>query len=64
MWQANKADHELASELFEKLPGWLTDGTITPSTPKVLKGLESVPQGFQENRDGKISGYKLVYDLE
>jgi NADPH-dependent curcumin reductase CurA len=50
--------------LFEKLPGWLDAGTIKPSVPKVLKGLESVPEGFQEYRDGKISGYKIVYDLE
>jgi NADPH-dependent curcumin reductase CurA len=62
-YQANKDDHELASNLFDKLPGWLDEGTIKPSVPKVLKGLESVPEGFQEYRDGKISGYKIVYDL-
>jgi hypothetical protein len=32
--------------------------------PKVLEGLESVPEGFQEYRDGKISGYKIVYNIE
>ncbi|KAH7082006.1 hypothetical protein BKA63DRAFT_224198 [Paraphoma chrysanthemicola] len=63
-WPANKDDHELASELFEKLPGWLDDGTIKPSVPRVLKGLETVPEGFQEYRDGNISGYKIVFDFK
>jgi NADPH-dependent curcumin reductase CurA len=62
--QASKADHELASELFRNLPAWLDAGTIKPSVPKVLEGLESVPEGFQEYRDGKISGYKIVYNIE
>lgn len=62
-WPANKDDHELASELFEKLPQWLEDGTIKPNDAKVLEGLEKVPEGFQEYRDGKISGYKIVYAI-
>ncbi|KAL4933019.1 zinc-binding alcohol dehydrogenase family protein [Aspergillus undulatus] len=62
-WPASKKDHELASELFEKLPGWLEKGTVKPSTPKVLHGLQSLPLGFQEYRDGKISAYKIVYKL-
>ncbi|KAJ4344963.1 hypothetical protein N0V95_006076 [Ascochyta clinopodiicola] len=62
-WPAHEADHKLASELFENLPKWLEDGTIKPSQPKVLKGLEKVPEGFQEYRDGKISGYKIVYAI-
>lgn len=62
--QASKEDFELSRVLFDKLPGWLTDGTIKPNTVKVLKGLEDVPKGFDEHRAGKISGYKIVYDLE
>ncbi|KAL1963528.1 hypothetical protein VTN77DRAFT_8109 [Rasamsonia byssochlamydoides] len=62
-WPTHKEDHELASELFEKLPSWLEDGKIKPNTPKVLKGLDAVPAGFQEYRDGKISAYKIVYEL-
>jgi hypothetical protein len=62
--QASKDDHELASELFQNLPTWLESGTIKPSVPKLLDGLESVPVGFQEYRDGKISGYKIVYKLD
>ncbi|KAI9037607.1 zinc-binding alcohol dehydrogenase family protein [Aspergillus affinis] len=62
-WPTSKHDHELGSELFEKLPGWLSQGTIKPSEPKVYQGLKSVAGGFQEHREGKISGYKIVYKL-
>ncbi|OJJ57337.1 hypothetical protein ASPSYDRAFT_58900 [Aspergillus sydowii CBS 593.65] len=62
-WPASKHDHELSSELFEKLPGWLQNGTIKPNTPKILHGLDAVPDGFQEYRDGKISAYKIVYEI-
>lgn len=62
-WPANDADHKLSAELFEYLPQWLEDGTIKPNDTKVLQGLEKVPEGFQEYRDGKISGYKIVYAI-
>ncbi|PGH27450.1 hypothetical protein AJ80_00929 [Polytolypa hystricis UAMH7299] len=62
-WPASKEDYELASELFEKLPAWLENGTVKPSTPKVLRGLDAVSEGFQEHRDGKISAYKIVYEI-
>lgn len=61
--QRNKDDHELATELFDNLPNWLDEGKVEPNTPKVKKGLDSVPEGFQEYRDGKISAYKIVYEL-
>ncbi|KAL4801201.1 chaperonin 10-like protein [Aspergillus unguis] len=62
-WPASKEDHELSSELFEKMPGWLKSGTVKPNQPKVYRGLDAVPEGFQEYRDGKISAYKIVYEL-
>ncbi|KAF3052480.1 hypothetical protein E8E11_010657 [Didymella keratinophila] len=62
-WPANKDDHNLAAELFKKLPNWLEDGTVKPNKTKVLKPLnDKLLEGFQEYRDGKISGYKIVYD--
>lgn len=43
---------------------WIEEGKIKPNKPKVIPGgLDAVAQGFQEYRDGKISGYKLVYEL-
>lgn len=62
-WPANEDDHKLSAELFENLPRWLEDGTIRPNEAKVLHGLDKVPEGFQEYRDGKISGYKVVYAI-
>ncbi|KAJ5983360.1 hypothetical protein N7481_005459 [Penicillium waksmanii] len=62
-WPASKEDHELASDLFNSLSTWLEQGKIKPNRPKVLHGLGSVTQGFQEYRDGTISAYKIVYEL-
>jgi hypothetical protein len=43
---------------------WIEEGKIKPNKSKVIPGgLDAVAQGFQEYRDGKISGYKLVYEL-
>ena len=53
----------MSAEFFEQLPQLLTDGKIKPSNTKILQGLESVTKGFQEHRDGKISNYKIVYEL-
>jgi len=61
--QPSKEDHELAAELFENLPTWLEEEKIKPNVPSIKKGLDSVTDGYQEHRDGKISGYKIVYEL-
>jgi hypothetical protein len=62
--QASAADHNLGSELFENIPSWLQNGTLQTNKSKVLPGgLEAVKEGFQMHRDGKISGFKLVYEL-
>lgn len=36
---------------------------MKPTPARVLKGLDAVPEGFQEYRDGKISAYKIVYEI-
>ncbi|KAL1605107.1 Zinc-binding oxidoreductase alcohol dehydrogenase [Paraconiothyrium brasiliense] len=62
-WPANEDDHEIAAELFENLPEWLEKGVVKPNAQSVKKGLEKVKDGFQEHRDGKISAYKIVYEV-
>ncbi|PYI09801.1 putative zinc-binding dehydrogenase family oxidoreductase [Aspergillus sclerotiicarbonarius CBS 121057] len=62
-WPASKDDHELTGELFESLPGWLEKGTVKANNPKVLPGLDAVAEGFQEYRDGRVSAYKIVYEI-
>jgi len=63
VWPPSKEDHELAAELFEHLPAWLEEGEIKPNVPRLKKGLDAVSEGYQDHRDGKISGYKIVYQL-
>ncbi|KAI1860549.1 hypothetical protein JX265_009948 [Neoarthrinium moseri] len=62
-WPPNKDDHELCKEFFDKLPKYLQEDKLKPNVPKLMLGLDAVQQGFQEYRDGKISGYKVVYKL-
>ncbi|KAL4770898.1 hypothetical protein BDW60DRAFT_208713 [Aspergillus nidulans var. acristatus] len=52
-------DHKLASELVEQSPAWLENGTNKSSNHRALQGLDAVPDGFQEYRDGKISLTRL-----
>lgn len=62
--KASIADHNLVCELFEKIPGWLVNGVLKTNVSQVLSGgLSAVPEGFQMHRDGKISGFKIVYNL-
>lgn len=63
VWPPNKKDHDLVAEFFEKMPAYLEDGSIKPSRVKSKKGLEAVEEGFKEHREGKISGYKIVYSI-
>ncbi|RSL67620.1 hypothetical protein CEP53_002921 [Fusarium sp. AF-6] len=63
-WPPDEADHKSAAGWFQKLPELLSSGVIKPNTPKVCeRGLDGVPEGFQEYRDGNISNYKIVYKL-
>ncbi|KAH8664780.1 chaperonin 10-like protein [Ilyonectria robusta] len=61
---ASEEDHQLATEFYQALPSLLSQGKIRPNTPWVIdQGLGGVNEGFQAFRDGKISGYKIVYKL-
>ncbi|KAH0440699.1 hypothetical protein CcaCcLH18_02369 [Colletotrichum camelliae] len=63
-WPAHEEDHNLGTEFFEKLPGWVEDGKIRPSRPTLIPGgLDGVIKGFQQHRDGNVSATKLVYKL-
>lgn len=63
-WPANKDDHRISAEIFDALPSLIQKGKIAPNKTKVYTGgLSDVDKGFQEHRDGQISGYKIVYQL-
>lgn len=62
--QIIEEDHLLVAALFAKMPQLLRDGKIKPNNVKLFDGgLGSVTEGFQQYRDGKISGYKIVYSM-
>lgn len=63
-WPANEDDHRLSADFFDALPSLIRDGKIKANNTKVYTGgLDDVDTGFQEHRDGQISGYKIVYQL-
>ena len=61
--QASQDDQWLATELFERLPELLESGKVKPNSVLPLKGLDSVPEGFEMYRQGKILAQKIVYEL-
>ncbi|KAH7021500.1 uncharacterized protein B0I36DRAFT_367902 [Microdochium trichocladiopsis] len=64
-WPPNKADHELGAEFCPKIGDWLSSGKNKPNKTRIIDGgLDAVTRGFQECRDGKIPGYKLVYAIK
>jgi hypothetical protein len=42
----------------------LNNGAIKAHPAEVRKGLEGVPQGLKDLKDGKVSGVKMVYTVE
>ncbi|KAH0276597.1 NAD(P)-binding protein, partial [Aureobasidium melanogenum] len=62
-WPASVDDHELSVELFEKLPTWLEQGKIKPNNVKLFDSLDSIHEGFDLHRQGKISSFKIVYKV-
>lgn len=55
MIQASKDGHGLASELFEKLPERLAEGTIRPNSVRLRLGLDAV--------FGEVPGVRRWEDL-
>lgn len=58
-------DFEYAKKFFEVSQKLIEEGKLKPHPPKVEKGgLKGAFDGFQQFRDGKISGVKLVYKVD
>ncbi|KKY25000.1 putative alcohol dehydrogenase [Phaeomoniella chlamydospora] len=53
-WPASEEDHSLSAELFDSLLQWLQDGAVKPNKPKLMGGLDKVPEGFQLYRDNRF----------
>ncbi|CAI4220266.1 unnamed protein product [Parascedosporium putredinis] len=63
VWTAFLKEHQYGHFRWP-MPQLLRDGKIKPNNVKLFDGgLGSVTEGFQQYRDGKISGYKIVYSM-
>lgn len=59
--------YRIASEFWEIAGKLFADGKLVAHKPEVNlggSGLEGVLSGLQTMRDGKVSGFKLVYRLD
>ena len=61
---ASQKDYEFGSKFWKMTEGLVNSGKIRPHPVEVRKGLEGVPQGLQDLKDGKVSGVKLVFTVE
>lgn len=59
--------YRICSEFWEIAGGLFAEGKLVAHPPKVDldgTGLEGVLSGLQTMRDGKVSGFKLVYHVK
>ena len=62
---ASSADFEFGKKWFALSEKLLAEGKLVPHPAKVGSGgLEGVIQGLDDMKNGKVSGQKLVYNLE
>lgn len=60
----SEADYEFGARFWKVAEGLINEGKIKAHPTEVRKGLEGVPQGLLDLKDGKVSGVKLVYTVE
>jgi hypothetical protein len=54
-------DYKIASTYLKNLTGFLRYGKVKPVNYRLLSGgLESISEGFEEMRNGRVRGEKLV----
>lgn len=61
---ASQTDYEFGSKFWKVSQELINSGKIKPHPTEVRGGLESVPQGLEDLKAGKVSGVKLVYKVE
>jgi len=60
-----KEDWEFSCKFWKLTEGLLSEGKLKTHPAEVREGgLAAIPQGFQDLKDGKVSGVKLVYKVE
>ncbi|KAF1850251.1 oxidoreductase-like protein [Cucurbitaria berberidis CBS 394.84] len=63
-FQANQADYEFGSKFWKLSEALFNSGKIKAHPAELRNGLEGIPQGLQDLKDGKVSAVKLVYKIE
>lgn len=61
---ANQTDYEFGSKFWRISEELFNSGKLKAHPTQVRKGLEGIPQGLDDLKDGKVSGVKLVYTVE
>jgi NADPH:quinone reductase-like Zn-dependent oxidoreductase len=60
----SQTDYEFGAKFWKVSEDLINSGKIKTHPVEVRNGLEGVPQGLQDLKDGKVSGVKLVYKIE
>ncbi|KAL6709860.1 hypothetical protein ACN47E_000645 [Coniothyrium glycines] len=61
---ASQEDYEFGANFWRVTEELFNSGKIKAHPTKVHHGLEGIPQGLDDLKDGKVSGVKLVYKIE
>ncbi|KAM5345640.1 hypothetical protein ACJ41O_011501 [Fusarium nematophilum] len=63
-WPVKMADHDLGAEFHGQLEGFLDNGSLKPSPVRIVGKLSpsAVEEAMELNRQGRISGEKLVFE--
>jgi len=59
----SQEDYEFGSRFWRISEELINSGKVKTHPTQVRNGLEGVPQGLQDLKDGKVSGVKLVYTV-
>lgn len=61
---ASQPDYEFGARFWKVAEELINSGKIKTHPVEVRSGLEGVPKGLQDLKDGKVSGVKLVFKVE
>lgn len=60
---ASQEDYDFGAKFWKLAENLINSGKIKTHPVEVRKGLEGVPQGLNDLKDGKVSGVKLVFTV-
>lgn len=60
---AKPENYDFGVKFWKNAEGLINEGKIKTHPTEVRKGLDGVPQGLKDLKDGKLSGVKLVFTV-